>query len=417
VHNTLGRLWLDMHPDTRLLGTDLLDYLVPLAGAVTPEPPRPVKEIALLDPACGAMHFGLVAFDLFAAMYQEELERAGEPGWPDASSVTDSSQIPAAIIQNNLFGIDIDLRAVQLAALALYLKAKALNPQARIAESHLACADVLPLDGARLGTFLREAHFQRPIYERLIRRLWERLKETAQLGSLLRLERDIDDLIAEERARHAKEPLFGWREITEEEAWDLMSAQLVQGLDEFAREQAKSGVDQTFFTGEAVKGLHLVELMLRRYDVVVTNPPYMSRRKMNSGLAQLLSEAYPDAKSDLFAAFIQRCAEFAEDSGYVGMLTMHSFMFLGSYTELRQWIRQQARIESVAHCGPALFDVGNPGTLQTTAFVLHKEPDTPRRENSAGTYFRLVHAPNGDAKRQAFEQALAALREKESVDG
>lgn len=341
VQNTLARLWVRMHPDTRLVETDLLDYLVPQEGEALSEPLRPVKDITLLDPACGGMHFGLVAFDLFAAMYEEEMERAGEHGWPEKPSVGDPAEIPAAIIKHNLFGIDIDLRAVQLSALALYLKAKALNPQARITDSNLVCADVLPLDGARLGAFLREAHFTRPIYERLIRALWNRLQDANQLGSLLRLEREIGELIAEERARYEETPLFAGvpgefeREAAEEEFWDIISAQIVQGLDEFTRHQAEAGLDQAFFAGEAVKGLRLLDLMLRRYDVVVTNPPYMTRGKMNDELADLVADAYPEGRNDLFAAFIQRCLELTEVRGYVGMLTMHAFMYISSHRSLR----------------------------------------------------------------------------------
>ncbi|MFW6082813.1 MAG: SAM-dependent methyltransferase, partial [Chloroflexota bacterium] len=193
VQNTLGRLWVQMHPDTGLEDTELLDYLVPLEGDVPEEPLRPVKEITLLDPACGGMHFGLVAFDLFAAMYGEELERAGEPGWPEAPSIEDTADIPTAILKHNLFGVDLDVRAVQLSALALYLKAKSYNPEATITASNLACADVTPLNGERLGTFVREARFKRPIYERLVRALWEKLQDAQQLGSLLRLEKEMED--------------------------------------------------------------------------------------------------------------------------------------------------------------------------------------------------------------------------------
>ena len=421
VVNTLGRLWVQMHPDTHLLASDLLDYLVPLEDELPPEPVRPIREITVLDPACGAMHFGLVAFDLLAAMYAEELERAGEPGWPGTPSVSDEADIPASIIERNLFGIDIDLRAVQLSALALYLKAKSISPESHITDHNLVCADARPLDGARLGQFLREARFNQPVYERLIRALWARLQDIECLGSLLRLEKEMGDLIAQERARYDKAPLFAGipdefeTEAAQAEFWDLIAAQVVQGLDAFAREQAQAGVDQSLFVGEAVKGMRLLELMLRRYDVVFTNPPYMSRRKMGAEIADLVGEAYPEAKGDLYAAFIQRCQEFAEDRGYVGMLTMHSFMFISSYESLRESVRRQAAISTMAHCGPGLFDVGNPGTLQTAAFVLRGEPETVLRENNMGTYFRLVHASTGDAKRQAFEEALSALREQEGV--
>ena len=114
------------------------------------------------------------------------------------------------------------------------------------------------------------------------------------------MEREIGELIAEERARYEKAPLFAGvsgefeREAAEEEFWDIISAQIVQGLDEFTRQQAQAGVDQTFFAGEAVKGMRLLDLMLRRYDVVVTNPPYMTRGKMNNELAKLVADAYSE---------------------------------------------------------------------------------------------------------------------------
>lgn len=410
VQNTLGRIWVQMHPDTRLLHTELLDYLVPVQGAIPAEPLRPVREITLLDPACGTMHFGLVAFDLFAAMYQEEWERAGEAGWLETPSVSDPAAIAATIIERNLYGIDIDLRAVQLSALALYLKAKALNKQAVITESHLACADVLPLNGARLGTFLREMQFS-PLIERLIKTLWERLKDVNQFGSLLRLEREINTLLDESRERpmlaRMEADFAGDTPLWGDEFWDLLIEQVIQGLDEFARQQAQAGADMRFFKGEAVKGLRLLHVMLGRYDVVVTNPPYLSRRKMNKDLAGFLDDQYPEAKNDMYAAFIARALELTHETGMVGMLTMHSFMFISSYEVTRRYIREQAAIISMAHSGPGTFEFGNPGTLQTTTFALRKISDPQQRENTAGTYIRLVNAPVGDGKREGLAHALA----------
>lgn len=412
VQNTLGRLWVQMHPDSELLGSNLLDYLVPLQGEVPPEALRPVREITLLDPACGTMHFGLVAFDLFAAMYREELARAGEPGWPVTPSVNDEAEIPAAIIAHNLFGIDIDLRAVQLSALTLYLKAKGLNKEARITDSNLACADVLPLNGARLGSFIKEMHFTRPVYERLIRALWARLQDVNQLGSLLRLEKELGELIAAERARYRELPLFAGvpgefeRAAAEEEFWEIIYAQVIQGLDEFARQQAQAGADQTFFTGEATKGLRLLNVMLSRYDVVVTNPPYSGKRNLNDRVAACLDNDYKDAKGDLYAAFIQRCAEFTVEGGRLGMITQQSFMFLSSYEQLRANLRAQFAIETMAHTGPRAFAEIGGEKVNTAVFVLRQAADEPQRKNSVGSYFRLVQAAEGDGKRLAFEHAL-----------
>lgn len=140
--------------------------------------------------------------------------------------------------------------------------------------------------------------------------------------------------------------------------------------------------------------------MSGRYDVVVTNPPYMSARKMNATLKKLVSDAYPAGKGDLYAAFIPRCLEFAGQHGWVGMLTMHSFMFISSYERLRSYLRERVSIDTLAHLGPGLFAVGNPGTLQTAAYVLSRKLNAQTRNDSVGTYFRLVKEPDGEAKRR-----------------
>lgn len=415
VENTLGRLWVNMHPDTQL--KERLEYLVPISNDQE-EPLRQVREITLLDPACGSMHFGLMAFDLFVEMYREELANAGSSGWPDEPSVKNEEDIPAAILKNNLFGIDIDLRAVQLSALALYLRAKRYNKKVEIREHHLACADVLPFDPADLARFIVEMRFSNPIFERMLRRVREQLVNINQLGSLLRIERSLHDLVNEVRDKSQRTRLsqkgagmVAFPEIVESDAeqWVYLEAQLYQALDHFRKTVVDPNDRIRFFTQEAGKSFHFLDLMLRQYDVVVTNPPYLSRRKMNKTLADLLDQEYPEGKGDLYAAFIQRALELANEHGYVGMLTMHSFMFISSYEELRNCITGQAAIQTIAHMGPGLFATGNPGTLQTVAFVLRREPDTRRRENSVGTYFRLVHEPDADAKRLAFEKALSEL--------
>lgn len=311
VHNTLGRLWLELHPDSSL--RQRLEYLVPSdsVAASTPPPSRSVKEIRLLDPACGTMHFGLMAFDLFVEMYREEIARAGQPGWPIQPPVDHPDDIPAAIIAHNLHGIDIDLRAVQIAALALYLKAKTLSPKRPLTESRLACANVHMLDGNRLGGFLKQASLdKRPIYSRILHALREELQNSEHLGSLAPLEKRIRALVEEEQKRFQKEgrqpDLFGLhREQFETEAgsrefWEMLEVQIGQALDAFARDQAQQGINQTFFAGETAGGLRLLELLAQRYDVVVTNPPFLDSRDMNDDLKRLIDNIYPEVKRNLY---------------------------------------------------------------------------------------------------------------------
>jgi hypothetical protein len=425
VENSLGRLWVQMHPDTRLASQ--LRYLVPLGREVPQEELRLVKEISLLDPACGTMHFGLIAFDLFVEMYAEEIESVGQPGWPQTPSVTDPSEIPAAIIEHNLFGIDIDLRAVQLSALTLYIKAKRLNKAAHISDHNLACADVMPFSTADLGRFIIEMRFANPIFERMLRRIQEQLIDINQVGSLLRIEKELHDLVEEDRRKHQRQRQAKYGNIDQSQSflpelesdasateyYVYLEAQLIQALDFFRKTASSRGEDMRFFTGEASKSLHILDLMLRRYDCVVANPPYMSRRNMNDVLADFLTDHYEDAKGDLYAAFIARCAELANDTGRVGMITQQSFMFISSYENLRTGLLQEFAIETMAHTGPHAFPEIQGEKVNTTAFVLRREPDANQRTNSVGTYFRLVHEPDAEAKRLAFEKALSELKSLE----
>ncbi|MDD3710395.1 MAG: BREX-1 system adenine-specific DNA-methyltransferase PglX [Methanothrix sp.] len=415
AQNTLGRLWVQMHPDSRLVET--LDYLVPLAGEIPPVPMKPVREIETLDPACGTMHFGLVAFDLLAEMYREEMARAGEPGWPERPSAESEEEIPAAILANNIFGIDIALRAVQLSALALYLKAKTLNPKAKITESHLACAEIELPDDSWLENFFDSRSISNPVYERVVRALWAQIKENSVkgAGSLLPLEEVIGDLVATEKKRH-QSTLQGLEDLAEmdpeaekiefwgEDFWPILEDQVVKAFDYYAREH-----DETFFAGEVTKGMRLLDIMRRRYDAVFTNPPYLSRKNMYPLLADFLAAYYPKGKGDLYTAFIERCLRLTKDEGRCGMVTIHSFMFISSYEKLREEILDATTIETGCHLGTKTeFDVANKTAQGFASFVLRRDSEKTRNAKSIGTWYRLTHA-DGEEKRNIFEQFLTRL--------
>jgi hypothetical protein len=409
VQNSLGRLWIQMHPDSRL--KEKMNYLVPSSNEHSAQM-KLVRDISVLDPACGTMHFGLVAFDLLADMYQEELERAGLPGWNQNPSIRNIEEIPAAILAYNLHGIDIDLRAVQISALSLYLKAKKFNPKTNIIESNLACADVLLLNGTRLEDFLKKMRFTYPVYERVIRTVWSELREAGQFGSLLRLEKEIEDLVAKEKAdRRPEISLSSYLERpveakdVETEFWYILDKQIIQAFDEFARQQSQMGVDSGFFAGEAVKGFKLLDVMMRRYDVIVTNPPYLDSRDYNSVLKSFLESEYPDSKRNLYSAFVDRCLELLSDGGRLGIITGQSFMFISSFETLRKNCLQTSAVECLAQYDYGLFE----SRVDTAAYVLRREPDASRRAAAQGTYFRLARELDSESKRLRFEQALAHL--------
>lgn len=287
VENSLGRLWLEMHPDSALE----LPYLVPgLPGSQGPVPSL-AREIRVLDPACGAMHMGLGACDLLARCYQEELRRAGEPGWPAVPSVTALDAIPGAIAAQNLYGLDIDPTVLEVAREALRLKLGA-EPL------HLA---LLP----------------------------------APLGAL----------------------------------------------------------DRT----QGPEGL---------FHVVLTNPPYMARKNAEPTLAAHLERGYPEGKGDLYTAFLQRCVEWLAPGGRLGMIAQSSFLFIGSYSALRERLLEQVAVEALAHFGPGAFAEIGGEKVNTAALLFRREPHAARREGAVGAYIRLLDGGE-EEKRAGLEAALA----------
>lgn len=418
VENSIGALWMEMHPDSRL--RESLEYLA-LPAAVGTRRMKPARDILFLDPACGSMHFGLVAYDVFAEMYKEELANAGQPGWPGKASVEREEDIPGAIVANNIHGIDIDLRAAQLSALTLFLKARGENPKCEFNDRNIVCANVKPMVGDSLDDFLKQSASGNPVASKVLQTLAMRLRESDSLGSLIRIEHDLKKHVEEERRKATvdRQKTFDMPGIrngsfeSDEELtafFDALEKDIEKRLDVFARSSAKNRLAATRFSHEASKGIRLLDLVRRRYDVVATNPPYLDSRDYSDVHKRFLEAEYPEGKRNLFAAFIQRCIELAKEDGSVAMITGQSFMFLPTYENLRERLMSNARVEMLAQHDYHLFAE----RVDTTAFVLRKEADEETRRNREGVFFRLVKGRDGEEKRRTFEEAVAANRSGEA---
>lgn len=184
VDNTLGRLWLEMHPESKL--GEFCTYMVPLKNGQNKREVKRVREIKVLDPACGSGHFLVYAFDVLYRMYKED-----EPNIPE-------SEIPLLILENNLFGIDIDLFSTQLAALSLYLKAKTYNPNLKIRKMNIVCADIRISDGKKRIEFLQRFRDD-PDLQEIFAKLFDDLSYTYEIGSLLKIREPFERLFRERR--------------------------------------------------------------------------------------------------------------------------------------------------------------------------------------------------------------------------
>jgi len=388
VNNSLGALWAEMNPNTKLI--DELNLVFSKTYKLGEREKKPVQEIKLIDPACGSGHFLLYAFDVFYKMYLEE-------------GVVSEDEIPSSILSNNLYGIDIDLRSVQIAALALYMKAKNYNPDFKVRRINLVCADAVLLNGGKLEELLDEFKDDQEI-QNVVQTIWGGLANVKELGTLLKTERRLDSLI-EDLQRNEEASLFE----KPAEAWSKWRKKIFNTLKRYYEDACESfDVSRQMFANEAVKGLSLLDLFEDKYDVVATNPPYLDKRDYNARLSGLLKEFYKDSSGNLYAAFIERCGDFLLDRGKLAMITPQTYMFLTTYEKLRKYLLSNFGIEKFVHLG---FEAFETATVDTSMFVTEKSK--PEADEFVGLYYRLIKEGNkekdlkeaireGEASRKVF---------------
>lgn len=355
VENSLGRLWVEGHPND-MLKSRWKYYLE--EAEQEPEVQAKLEEIHkeyaklnpedihFIDPCMGSGHILVYAFDVLMQIY----ESAGYSERDAAKS----------ILENNLYGLDIDDRAYQMAYFAVMMKARQFNR--RILSAETAChvysiQDSNSINRNQLKYFglgLNEVEKNDALY---------------QIGGLLDTFRD------------AKE--YGSILNVENYNWDLLR-RFIEGTDVEGQMTLDSvGLPQT---QERIKWLiNVGETMARKYSVVVTNPPYMGNGSMNAKLTSFTKKNYPDSKIDLFAIFIEKCISLAERDKYIAMITQHSWMFLSKFDGLRTKV-QNTIIVNMAHLGARAFEDIGGEVVQTTSFVLNKHP----LKEYKGTYCRLV---------------------------
>jgi hypothetical protein len=324
VENSLGRLWLLNRPRSKL--REHMPYYID-GGAETGflKIDKP-EDIRLLDPACGSGHMLTYAFDLLFLMYREE-------GYvPD--------EIPALILRHNLYGLEICPRAAQLANLALVFKAREkfrrfMQP-GNLVQPHILALQDIHFDDGELRDYVTALDLGNLFNPPMVR-LLHQFEEATTFGSLI-------------------QPCL-------DEAGIAYTRQAIE---------KKDIADQLFLSKTHVKVLCVLkqaEMLCQRYQVVVANPPYMGGRYMNKALKDWAGENYPDSKADAYALFIDRCRSLCMGDGLFALLTIQNWMFLGSFSELRQSLFTSCFLSQMLHLGPGAFpDLGAFNVL-TTAFV------------------------------------------------
>lgn len=362
VENSLGRLWVEGHPNDELKATwkyyleeaeqepEVQAQLAEIRkeyAAMTPE------QIKCIDPCCGSGHILAYLFDVLMQIYESY-------GYTTREAV-------AGIVQNNLYGLDIDDRAAQLAYFAVMMKARQYDRRffSRGIQPHVyAIQNSKPMPGES-WRYLGEE-------KKIARCLWDSFADAKEYGSLVQPEVTLEEL-------------------------DQLKARLVQ-MDE------RSGYGSLLtmsFTQTALDVLcplvELAQVLVQKYDVVVTNPPYMGSSGMGAKLADFVKNNYPDSKSDLFAVFIEACGKMTRKNSYQAMITQHAWMFLSSFEKLRTKLLQKDTI-NMAHLGARAFDEIGGEVVQTTSFVLRNSHIAKYK----GIYCRLIEPTSEWGKEKVF---------------
>ena len=362
VQNSLGALWMGMYPDSKLC--EQWEYFVKDADRSSIMR-KPVREISFLDPAQGSGHFHLEAFDLFYAMYVEEAERVGRTLKPQ--------EICAAILNHNLYGIDIDGRSVQIATAALWMKARERAPELKAGDltnfhEHLVATNIrLPKECNHLERFLKKHPEDEPLRPAL-ELVFQGLENADELGALLQIEELVDAVLRhlkkeadEQRGSRIQPGLFektlgqGTPPVSVEDFDEWKSDALNRLQTHFENEAQVADTVQAFFGESAGKGLKFFSLLARRYDVVAANPPYLGDKKFGSRMKALLKGLYPFAWKDLLAAFVVRQQMLAVNGGFSAHVTQHALLTLDKFTKLRVFLLQAATFECVCPLGPRAF--------------------------------------------------------------
>lgn len=390
VQNSLGATWMGMYPDSDL--ADTWEYYVKDADRA-PVRRKNVENITFLDPACGSGHFLIEAFDLFYRMYEAE------------GKYTDPETICKKILARNLYGIDIDERAVQIARAALWMKAAERVFDFSGTPKNIIATNIrLPKGKDHLTAFLQKHPEDRPLQPAL-ETIFEGLAHADELGSLLQIEEPV-----ERELRHLRERLGGQTTLSTsgltgqtsftgsmtDEDWEAWKDGVIERLaGHFTAEAEAADLVNAFFSQNAGKGVRLFELLSKRYDVVAANPPYMGSKNMNPAFKNFIQKYYPSGKRDLYSAFLLQGFSLTQKNGLIAMITPQTWMFLRSFIELRNQLLQKTTFMNLVHLGPRAFEEIGGEVVSVTLFI--SQNALPSKNNRFCAY-RLVDVQSASEK-------------------
>lgn len=375
VENSLGKMYLEMYPNSEIKER----YKIANAPTTQTRTLKPLHEIRTIDPACGSGNFLLYAFDFYYALYLDQIENYGAD--------YDEKDIPKLIIENNLHGIDLDDRAVQLAQLGLFIKAKKKNRTIGELNFRVVSSDF----------YLPEYNEVRHIFELgsgidknqqvLIEKIWSDLQYAYKFGSLVHIDEQLSKQFREIEAKaegdkvdtskkiigKVKEAdLFASSELAEHKSF---SENFISNLTKAVEQYARTG-SNTFLTSKTRDAITFLELLTAKYDVATANPPYTDSADFGPDLKEFIEDNYKKPfkfHTNLYATFIKRCCELTNSIGKVAMVHPPTFMYIKTLEGVRKYMIEKTSIDLFVEWG-YLGMFHESARVDAAMYILDKPP-------------------------------------------
>lgn len=420
VDNSLGKYYLEMFPDSEFIydeETREIKYLIANVPKTRVRTPKKMTEIRLIDPACGSGNFLIYAFQVFYDMYVNQIEQYGA----DYSR----RDIPRLIVENNLYGVDLDERAVQLTQTALFIKAMELKgrrgqmpEKTHVVATHFELPSYTELGDALYADNDSWDSKQKQI----LRQIWDNLRNAYKFGSLVRVKEDLEVL--------APEPTRGtlFEAQQQRDAFTFKNQAMTILRNQTSAWSGKGAND--YAHAKVNDALEFLDILSTPFDIAVANPPYTDSADFGPELKAFVEENYKKpykVNVNLYAAFIRRCVELTEEDGKVGLIHPMTFMYIKTFEDTRKLILDKLHINLFVEYGlsnlfgtvmvdPAFYVLEKTNKSELSTFIsLDQYTRTPQEKYKKDYCLQaLSDIVEGQVNKHVYRLAQSKLKEIKS---
>lgn len=395
VENSLGKLYLEMHPDSEIKRR----YKIANAPQTQERKPKPLHEVKAIDPACGSGNFLLYAFDFFYELYVDQIDNYGAD--------YDEKEIPKLIIENNLHGIDLDDRAVQLAQLGLFIKAKKKRRTIGELAFNVVSSDFYLPEYEAVEHIFTEGTTLDKSQQELIAEIWNDLQYAYKFGSLIRLDEKVKAKLKmlETKQSSAQPELFTAMEIAAHKDFGAtFFTNLKTAVEQYAQAQGN-----TFLTSKTRDAITFLELLTTEYDVATANPPFTDSANFGPELKEFIEDNYKKPykfHTNLYSSFIKRCYELTGSNGKIAMIHPLTFMFIKSFEGVREFIVDKTQINLFVHHSADTTNIFDGAFASAPAYYVLEKGTSKERDAWFVSLDQYTRTPKEKYKKDFCLQAL-----------